>query len=564
MRKLTLQDFVVKATAAHKGRYSYPEQVYLNSKSKLEIVCPEHGLFKQEPQSHIRGGGCPKCGAIKKGDARRSSWSVFIERANAKHGARYVYPTQEYKGAHEKVRITCPEHGEFQTTANSHIRGSGCPKCGVIKSAGSNRSSFQIFVEKASSVHNGRYAYPEQCYLNAKGELKILCPEHGEFQQIADNHLQGNGCPECGIIKRSEGHKIKFSDLVEIASRVHDGFYSYSETGYVNITGKLNITCPVHGEFQQIADCHIRGGGCPKCACSGTSKGELELAEWLKEHGVLGSHRVSLKGLSSAVARNGKVPNAYMELDMYVPDKSLAVEFNGLYWHSEDRVGKDYHLGKTEACKELGIELIQIFEDEWYAKPEIVKSIISTRLGVYENRYYARKTTVVEVDASTAGAFYDANHIQGKTHCSKHYGLTTNGELVAMASFGNRSHLFKNNEGIELVRFCTRLNTQVVGGLSKLLAIYKDVMVKTYCDLRLFNGKGYKAVGFKELHVSKPSYYYFKGMKRFSRFNFQKHKLEKVLDSFDAALSEAENMVNNGYSRTFDCGNLVMVLEPRK
>jgi len=489
-------------------------------------------------------------------------FQAFVEKAIKKHGDKYTYPEQDYEGCKKKVRILCKEHGEFTQTPDSHVQGGGCPKCGNIKKGEYLKPTWDEFVKKALEIHKGLYTYEKQEYINAKTKISITCAVHGDFSQIPDTHLRGQGCAKCKNKKLSVDRICSFKDFVKKANATHGGLYEYPEQEYKGAHEFVIVLCKEHGAFTQSAHNHIQGSACPKCSGHGTSIGEIKLFDAFKIHGVSNKHWINLRPINSEVRRTDGSSLNRMELDLYFKQKNIAVEFNGLYWHNEQRVGKEYHKGKTDACNELGIDLIQIFEDEWEHKPEIVKSIINTRLGSYENRYYARKTQLICVDASTAGSFYEKNHIQGKTACSTHYGLTIDGELVAMASFGDRSRLFKNNNDIELIRFCTKLNTQVVGGLSKLLATHKDVNVKTYCDLRLFNGAGYKAVGFKELHKSEPAYYYLKGNKRLSRFGFQKHKLEKALTTFDASLTEVENMKANGYSRIFDCGTLVMVREP--
>ena len=557
--------FLTKANIIHKGFYTYPLQEGKRAFDKISIICPKHGEFKQIMNNHLQGSGCPDCAKIVTFEKLKMTLDYFIAKANLVHNGKYTYPEQEFTGALGKLEIICGEHGEFLQSASNHLQGAGCPLCATEKRKGpfiEKRIPIKDIIEKANKIHNNKYTYPSQEYGGTTSKLKIICPEHGEFKQVTSAHLFGLGCQKCGVIRSAKGHTSNWQDFLAKANKVHDGLYDYPNQEYDGVKGKITAICKKHGEFNLILNDHLSGGGCQKCSISGKSKGEAEISDLFAGYSPINKYRIPLNSISTPVHRKIDEKMKTMELDLYFPKNKLAIEFNGLYWHSEDAVGKEYHNGKEKVCNEIGIDLIQIFEDEWYDKKDIIKSIINTRLGVYESRHYARKTTLVEVDSKTAGEFYIKNHIQGKASCSKHYGLKSNGELMAMASFGNRSHLFKNNSEIELIRFCTKLNTQVVGGLSKLLSLYRDVSIKTYCDLRLFNGNGYKAVGFKELHRSKPSYFYFKKLKRYSRFNFQKHKLEKVLDKFDGSLSETENMRMNGFSRVFDCGNMVLMLEP--
>lgn len=250
------------------------------------------------------------------------------------------------------------------------------------------------------------------------------------------------------------------------------------------------------------------------------------------------------------------------ELDIYIPEKNLAVEFNGLYWHSELFIDKNYHLAKTLDCGEKGIRLMHLFEDEWIFKKPICKSLLASALGVYEHKYYARKCRVERIDSETTRKFMDENHIQGYIKASDNYGLFYEDTLIQAVSFGKSR--FKSNE-TELLRMATILNSQVIGGFSKLLKhAMSDLNISvlySYVDRRLFNGKGYEAIGFHQESTSTPSYFYFKGLKRENRLRYQKHKLSEIFENFDPKLTEKENMLRNNYHIIYDCGTLKMKLQ---
>lgn len=555
---MAFNEFIKKASLVHQGKYAYPVQEYINTRHKIAILCHAHGVFEQKAYSHLAGHGCKQCGSDARSKANTIGFNVIVEKARIIHGDKYSYPTQAYVNTKAKMIIVCPVHGEFKQSANDHLDGCGCYQCGKASMAKTQALSFKEVIEKANSVHAGKYTYPDQDYQHTKKKMRIICPSHGEFKQTANDHLGGKGCNQCAIEDRSSNRAFSFTQMVAMANAVHNNKYTYPDQDYDSTNGRIEITCPVHGNFWQRTVNHLAGSGCQKCSNGGTSVVEKTLFNSFDVSNKINNYRIQLDGLQAQVKKPSGNNVRSVELDIFFPDKNVAVEFHGLYWHSESRVGKTYHADKLAVCQELGIDLIQIFEDEWKDKPEIVKSIINTRLGIYENRYMARKTTRIEVDSKTASDFYEVNHIQGKVGAAKHYGLMLKGDIVAMASFGVRSNLFKNNNDIELIRFCTKLNTQVIGGLSKLMKPFKGQVVKTYCDLRLFNGNGYQSSGFNVTGTSKPGYYYVKSDIRYSRFQFQKHKLAKVLDSFNSELSEPENMKNNGYSRIFDCGTLIL------
>lgn len=256
-----------------------------------------------------------------------------------------------------------------------------------------------------------------------------------------------------------------------------------------------------------------------------------------------------------------------LELDIVIPAKKLAIEFNGNYWHSELQ-GKDefYHLNKTRYVNKEGYKLIHIFEDEWVYQTKIVKSRIKNILGLTSRKIYARKCEVREIDSTTKNMFLNHYHIQGSDVSSLRYGLFFKNRLVAVMTFGKRR--FDNKEGYELMRYATISNFNIIGGAGKLLAHFKTLFPKetviSYCDRRWSEGNLYKQLGFILVRESNPSYFYINCediLTRHNRINFQKHKLKDKLAIFDENLTEYENMITNGYTRIYDCGTLVFELK---
>ena len=250
------------------------------------------------------------------------------------------------------------------------------------------------------------------------------------------------------------------------------------------------------------------------------------------------------------------------EIDIFLPEKKIAIEFDGLYWHNEEFVGEKYHLEKTNECNEKNIRLIHIFEDEWIYKKDIVKSRLKNLIVKNNTRIYARKCEIKNVSTTDKNIFLEKNHIQGKDNSSIRLGLYFNNELVSIMTFSKPRVALgaKNNKNsYELVRFCNKINHTVIGGASKLLKYfernYSFEMIYSYSDKRWSNGNIYKILGFDYEKTSKPNYWYIKGIKRIHRFNFRKNVLKEKLDLFDENLTEVQNMYLNKYKRIFDCGN---------
>jgi hypothetical protein len=244
-----------------------------------------------------------------------------------------------------------------------------------------------------------------------------------------------------------------------------------------------------------------------------------------------------------------------LELDMVLPDCKLAIEYDGVYWHSDEYKPKNYHLNKTIACNNKGIQLFHIFESD---DIDIWKSMINNKLKL-NTKVYARKCLVKEIDYALAKSFCAQNHLQGSCPSKINLGLFYNNELLEVMTFGKPRYTQKYQ--YELLRLCTKKYYSVIGGASKLFKYFKQTYnpnsIISYANRRFSNGSIYETLEFKFKHASDPNYWYVKDGELLSRVKCQKHKLRQWLPKFNENMSESENMLNNGYTRIFDCGNLV-------
>ena len=179
MKKLTLKDFINKANLIHNNKYDYSKVEYVNSSTKVCIICPKHGEFWQTPHHHLNGHGCSKCRNENNGDRRRGNVKEFIEKANKIHKNKYDYSKVEYINSYAKVCIICPEHGEFWQSPYVHIQGHECPECAKIKRAKNNKHSIDEFIQKSKLIHGDKYDYSKVEYINSHTKVCIICPEHG-------------------------------------------------------------------------------------------------------------------------------------------------------------------------------------------------------------------------------------------------------------------------------------------------------------------------------------------------------------------------------------------------
>jgi hypothetical protein len=472
----------------------------------------------------------------------------FIEKAKS---LKYDYSLVNYTVSKANITIICPIHGEFLQKADGHIQGAGCQQCSALRVADSNRGSLEEFIVKAVKVHGDKYDYSKIVYTNSLVKVPIICKLHGVFLQSPSQHLS-YGCVKCRDVFNSVNLKDSQEEFIDKALKVHGSKYDYSLVNYVKSNIKIEIVCSDHGAFYQKPYSHLNGRGCKSCSTVGPSNGEIELSCFVSS-------------LVETTLSDRTVIKPF-ELDCFAPSKKLGIEFCGIYYHSDRFRDANYHLNKHELATEAGYGIIQVFDDEWSDKKEIVKSIIKNRLSLTDTITYARKTTIKIVPLKEAKTFLKNNHLQGYANAEILLGLYQEGELLTIATFSKKRRVLGSmpDDWYELVRLCTRINTSVVGGFSKLIKhfmkTYSPNGIKTFCDRRYFNGLGYKTVGFIESHISKPNYFYVKQGVRYSRYQFQKHKLKKLLSIYDENISEKENMVINGYSRIYDCGNVVFTM----
>jgi len=205
-------NFISKAKKIHGDRYDYSKIKYINAKTNIKIICPTHGLFEQIPNNHLRQGGCPKCSNEQKSNNYSSNLDEFIKKSRKIHGDKYDYSKTIYKNSYTRVKISCPTHGVFEQIPGNHTTNKrGCQNCSKKEKINKLSSNVNEFIKKANTIHDNKYDYSNVKYKNAHTKVKIRCLIHGEFKQVPNSHLSGNGCPIC---KNSKGEE-KIRKLLE-------------------------------------------------------------------------------------------------------------------------------------------------------------------------------------------------------------------------------------------------------------------------------------------------------------------------------------------------------------
>lgn len=535
MMKLTKDEVIDRIKNIHGDKYGGVDDInYINIGTKIKLICPIHKDFYITPKSIFNGCGCRKCSQIANANKTKYDIDAFIKKAREIHGDKYDYSQSTYVNGITKLKIVCPIHGVFEQTPSKHLSGQGCPKCG--------HNSFmttETLIEEARKIHDGKYDYSKTEYIDYNTKVCIICPEHGEFWQYPYQHIdRKNGCPKCGNIATASKLSKTREDFIKDAIKVHGDKYTFKDTIYKNSTTRIKVNCRKHGMFEILPSNLLQGYGCPKCRCT-CSKEENEVANFIGELNVE-FEKIKLE--------NGQ------ELDIYIPDKKIAFEFDGLYWHCELKKDKYYHLKKTYYCKEQGIQLIHIFEDEWLYKRDIVKSNIRYLLHKNINLIYGRKCIIKVLDKDDAKCFLDKNSIKEISIPSINYGLIYDGEIVSIMSFKNI-----RNKTYELMVFCNLLNTTITGGFAKLLksfiSDFNPSCIVSYVDKRWDNGELFDDNDFKHIRDKNPDYSYIIGHKRETKTKYRKKNL--INQGFDANKTENEIMLERGIPRIYDCGTMV-------
>ena len=539
-KRLSFEEFKNRAEQLHNRKYIYNDNNYVGYQTPIKITCPIHGDFWQKPEYHLQGCGCPECGGHKK-----MTKDIFCETANVVHNEKYIYDYIDYINQKTKVKIICPEHGEFWQTPECHLKGQGCPICGRKQAQNKNTKSFLMFVEEAKKIHNNIYVYNKKTYVNENTCTKITCPIHGDFWQKPKNHLKGQGCPECAKIRIGLKSRLSFEEFKNRAEQLHNRKYIYNDSSYVNYDTPIRITCPKHGDFWQTPDSHLQGHGCPKCSYS-VSKAEDELNDYIKTE----CH-------TETVTRDRKLLSEKLECDILVPSHKLAIEFDGIIWHSE-KFGKDkgYHLHKTELAESKGYHLIHIFEDEWLEHKELVLRKIRHILGCDLDKPVigARKCVIKTLSKPLVEEFLTTYHLQGFVGSTAYYGAYYGDILVGAMTFKQEKPDMWN-----LTRFATNTDYRLPGLASKMFKQFiKDnnpIEVKTFLDRRwsYTSNNLYDKLGFKLAETLSPDYRYVVKNKRLHKFGFRKQILSKNYN-LPLSMTEKEMTEKLGYYRIWDCG----------
>ena len=557
IKRMTLQEFEERiATRYAPFTLSKISGEFKGQKSRAYLNCTKHGEFECMPLGP-RTVVCPGCRA----DAVREEGLASIKlRAFELFGERIKIVEDTYVNSGSKVDIICEQHGRSTIKAGTILFNSegraqyGCNRCAGAGFGASRIMPFDKFVEQMQEKFGeGTVEYLPEGYTGLNGNITYVCPKHGKVTASAFHHTKTNAklpCKLCAAERKFSESRVPFEQFLEKSRKIHGDRYDYVEGSYIAMSESASIVCKVHGEFAQRPSDHVTSkAGCPKCAGS-VSKGEIELKEFLEGTGLETSHQFRYAGRR--------------EFDILVSSHNIAIEYDGILWHSTKFRDRETQLLKARHAKELGVSLIRIFEDEWLNQKEQVKSLLLARFGIHSReRILARKCEVHEISNYEAKKFLETHHVQGWCHSGISFGLFSDKVCVAVMVFkSNLSGRYQAGYGeYELARYASK--GLVVGGAGKLLKYfiraYSPHRIVSFSEKRLFSGKLYESLGFvREADVA-PSYTYIHPGKcvRHHKSGFQLARLrEKFPEVCGDGMTEEEICAAAGYFRCYDDGKV--------
>lgn len=361
MKRIDKDEFIRRSKLHHNDNYDYSLVDYKNNRTKVIIICKEHGKFEQVPESHMNGFGCCKCSKNY-----NPSNEEFIIKIKNIFGNKINYNKIEYKSQNHKVIINCDKHGDSTKFPQSLLRGSGCVKC-EIKNFKIDTS---LFIERSNKTHNFKYDYSLVEYINDSTKVKIICKNHGVFLQTPNTHISGSGCPIC-----SGRYNYTLSEFIEKSKKIHNHKYDYTDTNYKNAHTKIKISCKKHGNFYQRPYSHLQGQGCPSCK---ESKGEISIFNYLTDNKIKFTRQKTFKGCKN---------KSLLFFDYYLPEFNLCIEYDGEF-HSKPIFGLEYlnetvkrDKIKNEYCEKNNIKLLRINYTNFENIPKILESVLSFNIS---------------------------------------------------------------------------------------------------------------------------------------------------------------------------------------
>lgn len=507
----------------------FKEKLYL-LKNEMEFIpkcnCGDNLKFKNQTRGYYKTCGDEKC--IKK-TMNESKDNTMLEKYGVKHALQNTL-------IKEKTKLTnIKKYGTQYSSQNNDVK------------------------EKTKQTNLERYGVNMPLQNNDIKQKRVLT----NLKKFGVNNVSKNEAIKNKKIKtcisnygvdnplKSQTIRKKISDGIRLdtITKINE-VLSYENKNVISYDNYINIKCNICDSTYDISKSHMYTllrnniNSCRTCnpKLIGVSNGEKEVYEYCKNEFI----NIEI------------IPNydkLKYEIDVYFPELNFGIEYNGLYWHSEIYKDKNYHQDKLQYFEEKGINILQVWEDEWNYKTEIIKNIIRSKINPI--KIYGRKCIIKEVTPKESKEFHNQHHLDGYSVSKVHIGLYHNNELISVCSFG-KSRFNKDIE-YELSRYTTKENYSIIGGFSKMLKYfektYNPSSILSYKKLDLGYKNFYEQVGFIKEKRLEPNFYWVVNKIRENRINYQRHKLKDI----SPEQTGVDYMYEKGCYRCFDCGSDVFI-----
>jgi hypothetical protein len=512
-------------------------ETYISGNKKADFIDSEYGRWTATVSNVLRGRGHPKRG--HESTAKRNM--ISLEEVKARLPSHVTLDESTYVDTSTKARFIDSEYGEWWDAPKDVFRRAGHPERRAIEAKKAralrpkrqgNKLTVQQVQLRILSI-NPYVVLDVSTYVDTKTKCRFVDSEYGEFYAHPQDIMMGHQCRARGLSFRAQPNKLSAD---EVERRIQDTrpYISLDKTTYVDTHTKARFIDSEYGEWWARPYCvYDQGDDNPKRFSRGFSKGEKELAEFIRQYAEINENK-----------RFYYDKQRFFEADIYIPSKNLAIEYNGVYWHSSDHKSSDYHLKKREYFESQGIQLLQFYETEWASKRSIIESIIQAKLGVSAKKYQARKLEIKDVDNKEAQDFLQGNHLMGKYVPAKYVGLYDGSDLVSLLGWR------KVKDGVDISRFCNKAGCSVAGAYSRLLKFIQNsvfpAFIQSFVDLRYGNGKTLEGMGFTLAGVTL-GWMWCDGVRMYNRLSCRAN-----MD--DRGLSEAEHAAELGWFKVYDSG----------
>lgn len=484
-------------------------------------------------------------------------WEQFVKE----YDGPFDLSRSVYRGMNHPTEFKCPTHGWHLMAAKYIMEGRGCVHCYREGLSRKPRLTKNKVLKRFEEAHGSKYDYSRVQYKGQQTPVEIVCPRHGSFFQKPEYHWTGSECSSCYHEDvRGASQRLSTGEFVSRAKSVLPMF-DFTGSNYVNSNVPVEVRCVEHDMVFHANPRGLMAGEnpCPQCNHM-KSKPEQDIADFLS--------------LFTTVVQRDRSIIGPKELDIYLPEHNLAIEYCGMYWHThrdqaDEKKNKRRHIEKHKLCAAKGIRLITIYETEWLERPQTIRRLLRAATGNLRGRLMARKCELRSVSNAEARSFYDKYHPQGGNGHGHHYALFWKGKMVACMRFtlgGNDRGAAAKDRQWTLSRYATRLS--VAGAAGRLFKTFvKDQnpdSVKSFSDNRLFSGGMYEQLGFTlEEDVDadyqvwspkiglrpKPHY-----QRRAIPKRLIEHSFNSNFDPDEDPRTEAEMTYAMGAGRIYDCG----------